>query len=314
MEMIHVVFDTSLLRKVPFGHPRFERLVNRVQQGFIKLYIPQIALEERRTQILEDYKNLAELIQSKFELLQEGQLGMFISGLPKHELLLSSRAAVDQNSRDVLKKYLSENKVIVLPITMDHANNAWGRYFEVKLPFNPEEKRENRRKDIPDSWILEAALEIKEKPGRHFVLIRDDKLEAALKDAGFEVWRDIDEMDAEIERATAVTPIRAGTPPPSSALVSLSQLRSADFENVDVIVLGINELLGSPNKTALFTHLESLGINREIAEHEARTMVLSGRLTDTGSHLLPTNQELAKQAVNDLVVQALLLKGLDDGH
>lgn len=310
MEIFHVVFDTSLLRQTPFGQAKFERLLRRVQQGVLKLYIPYIALEERRTQLLDNHVQLTELLRSKFDELRRGQLAMLTEGLPEPALLLPTKEDVNENSCVVLGKYLTDNKVEVLPISIDHANNAWERYFGIKPPFNPREPRESRRKDIPDSWILEAALEVRAKPGRHCVLIRDGKLEAALTEAGFELWHDVEDLDAEIEKATAVVPIHA--PAPQVAPVPLDQLRSLDFKNVDIIVLGMNEALNSPGKEKLFAELERLGVNRAIAEHEANTLVLSGVLTDTGSHLIPTNRALAGQAANEQVVQDLLLKALDD--
>ena len=148
------------------------------------------------------------------------------------------------------------------------------------------------------------------KPGRHCVLIRDGKLEAALTEAGFELWRDVEALDTEIEKATAVVQIQA--PAPQVAPVPLDRLRSLDFKDVDVMVLGMNEALNSPGKEQLFAQLERLGVNRAIAEHEANTLVLSGVLMDTGSHLIPTSRALALQAVNEQVVQDLLLKALDD--
>lgn len=308
MDVFHVVFDTSLLRRTPFGHANFERLLRRVQQGVVKIYIPYIALEERRTQLLDEHSQLAEKLRSTFRDLQRGQMGMLIEGLLPPDLLFPTKEDVDRNSCVVLGKYLTDNKVEVLPITMDHATNAWERYFGIKPPFNNREIRENRRKDIPDSWILEAALEVKTKPGRHCVLIADGKLEAALAEAGFEIWDDVEKLDAEIEKATAVVPIHI--PEPAPAAVPLNQLRGPAFNNIDVIVLGMNEALSSPNKEQLFAELERVGVNRMIAEHEAKTLVLSGILVDTGSHLIPTNRALAQQASNEDVVQNLLLKAI----
>lgn len=306
MDVFHVIFDTSLLRRTPFGHPNFDRLLRRVQQGVAKVYIPYIALEERRTQLVDEHAQLAEKMRSAFRDLHRGQMAMLIDGLPAPDLLLPNKEEVDRNSCIVIGRYLTENKVEVLPITFDHATNAWERYFGVKPPFNYREIRENRRKDIPDSWILEAALEVKAKPGRHCVLIADGKLEAALVEAGFELWDDVEKLDAEIEKSTAVAPIHR--PVPAPAIVPLDQLRGLVFKNVDIIVLGMNEALGSPSKKKLFAELERLGINRIVAEHEAQTLILSEVLVDTGSHLIPTNRALANQAAQEQVVQDLLLK------
>lgn len=308
MDVFHVVFDTSLLRRTPFGQAHFERLLRRAQQGFLKLYIPYIALEERRTQLVDEHWNYTEQVRSALNSLQRSQMAMLREGLPELDVSLPTREEVDRNSCIVLGKYLSDNKVEVLPITIDHANSAWERYFGVKLPFNAKELRENRRKDIPDSWILEAALEVKAKQGRHCVLIKDGKLEAALEEAGFELWDDVEMLDAEIERATSVILGRNAAAP--AAPIPLGQLRGLAFENIDVIVLGMNEALGTPDKERLFAELERIGVDRAIAEHEAKTLVLAGVLVDAGNHLIPTNRDLARQAESEQVVQDLLLRAI----
>lgn len=314
MDIFHIVFDTSLLRQTPFGHPSFARLLRRVQQGFAKLYIPEIALEERRTQLLDDYDHVVEAATTKLRELKRGQLGMITSGLFELDLRLPSREDVDQHSTEILARYLAGHKIEVLSYTFEHANKAWDRYFRTKLPFNPNEKRENRRRDIPDAWILEAALDIKTKSGRHCVLIKDNKLEAALMEAGIEVWNEIDQLDAEIETATAIVPIVPTVQvAPSAPAVPLDQLRSKDFEKLDRVLLGMIEAWGVPDKETLFTRLAELGIRREIAEHEARTLELSGALIDTGTRLIPTNRETARLAEKDSLVQNLLLKALDYG-
>lgn len=311
MDIFHIVFDTSLLRKTPFGHPNFVRLLKRVLQGVAKLYIPVIALEERRTQLLDDYDQVVEAATSKLGELKRGQLGMIVDGLFELDLHLPPRADVDRHSSVVLKKYLAENKIEVLPYTFEHAEKVWARYFDKQPPFHSKEDREKRRKEIPDAWILEAALDIKKKPGRHCMLVRDGKLEAVLKDSGFEIWDDMEKLDDEIEAKTAVVPILPA--PPAAPPVPLDQLRSKEFENLDRILLGMIEAWRTPDKETLFTKLAELGIRRDIAEHEARTLELSGALTDTGSHLIPTNRETARLAEKDALVQNLLLKALDHG-
>lgn len=311
MDIFHIVFDTSLLYRTPFGHPHFKRLLRRVQQGVVKLYIPEIALEERRTQLLDDYDQIVEVVTSKLRDLTKNELGMIVGDLFHLDLKLPSHDEVDRNSIVALTTYLAANKIEVLPHTFEHAGNAWGRYFGKKLPFNPREPRQSRRKDIPDAWILEAALEIRKKPGRHCVLVGDGKLTAALKDSGVEVWDDIEKLDAEIEVKTAVVPILPVGP--AAPAMTLDQLRSEAFKDLDRILLGMIEAWGMPSKETLFTKLAELDIRRDIAEHEARTLELSGVLTDTGSHLIPTSRETARLAAEDPLVQGLLLKALDHG-
>lgn len=304
MDFFHIVFDTCLLRVTPFGGPLFQRMIRRVQEGVAKVYVPYITLEERRTQLVDDHLALAAEMQTRLDNMKSRQLGLIIQGLPTPELFLPTREEVDRNSYLVLGNYLKENKIEVLPYTLDHADRVWERYFGNKPPFNPAEKRANRRKDIPDAWILEATLDIAQKPGRHCVLTKDGKLEAVMKDEGFEVWTDPDKLDEEIERCTAAVPLRPRAEP--AGALQLDKLRGAEFDNVALLVLGINEVLGTPGKMALFDHLEKGGIRRAVAEHEARGLVLAEVLDDTGNHLIPRNKAQAEQAANEASVQEFL--------
>lgn len=306
MDAFHVVIDTSVLRQAHFQHPDFARLLRRSQMGALKIYIPHIVLEEERTRLLGNLLDHLERIKSAYEKLKGGNLRMLIEGLPEARLSLWSKEEVERNSRAVYDKFLTENKIEKLVISPEHAINAWARYFDVAPPFNPNEERENRRKDIPDSWILEAALEIKAKRGRHCALVADGKLKAALKQEGFEIFGDVQTLDDEIENAIAVVNVSAHDP--DETLAPLDQLRGLAFKDIDLIVLGMNEALNAPSKVDLFAQLERGGINRAIAEHEAQTLVLSGVLTDSGSHFIPTNRAQARRAMETAIVTELLIK------
>jgi len=274
--------------------------------GSLKIYIPQIALEEERTAQLERHVEFAEKVKSMFDKLQRGMLGMLVEGLPAPHLELWNLDEVTRNSQATFNQFVTTNKIEVIAISMEHAAGAWARYFNVDPPFNSSEAREARRKDIPDSWILEAGIEIKPRKGQHCALVGDNKLAEAFEKEGFKVYQDVTALLEDIEQATAVVSIRP--PVVGEAPVPLNQLRSPAFKNIDVIVLGLIEALNAPSKEALFSALESAGVDRTIAEHEARTLVLSGRLDDTGTHLVPTSRALAQHAASTEAVTAILLK------
>lgn len=226
-------------------------------------------------------------------------------GLPDPHLELWDVEEVERNSKATFGQFIATNKIEVIDISMEHATKAWARYFNVDAPFNPKEEREDRRKDIPDSWILEAGIEVKPRKGRHCALVGDNKLADAFEKEGFNVYRDAQTLLNDIEQATAVAPIQA--PVIEESPIPLDQLRSLAFKDVDVIVLGLIDALETPSKEELFSALVKAGFDRDIAEHEARTMVLSGRLTDTGTHLIPTSRTLAQQAAaTEAVINALL--------
>jgi predicted nucleic acid-binding protein len=306
MDVFHLVIDTSMLRALHFRSADFERLLMQSRMGKLRICIPQIVLEEERTSQLAKHAKIVHDIKSNSESLQRGMLGMLVEGLRTPVIQLWNPDEVERNSRSTFGKFVEANKIEVINISLEHAAKAWARYFNVDPPFNPAQERADRRKDIPDSWILEAAIEVKARKGRHCALVADNKLAHAFESEGFDIYRDVQMLLDEIEKATAVVPLRpaAVEPPP----VPLDQLRSADFKDMDVMVLGLIEALGAPPKETLFDALAKAGLNRDIAEHEARTLVLSGRLLDTGSHLLPTNRALAKQAAETEAAVNVLLR------
>ncbi len=307
MDAFHLVIDTSVLWQVPFHHANFELLLRRARKGTLKIYIPHIVLEEQRTRILEEMLKAMRAVDRAYRQLKfGGTYKMFMEGLPDTYLQLWKTEDVIHHTQRVFDKFLDDNKIEKLHVSEKHAVGAWTRYFNVLPPFNPQEIREERRKDIPDSWILEAALEIKAKRGRHCALVGDGRLKNALKGEGFEIYDNVASLDAEIEKATAVTSGQAHTP--LSTGEALDELRSGLFKDVALIVLGINEALHAPGKDELFTQLERAGIDRRIAEHEAQTLVLSGKFNDTGNVYLPTDRALARSAAKDAAVIAILLK------
>jgi len=307
MDFFHVVIDTSMLRQVHFQHQDFERLLLRSRKGLLKIYIPHIVLEEERTYLLAELMKNVDSIHATIRKVTGGLLAMLTKSLPKPTLEIWTKEELARNSKEIFDRIVVDNKIEVLAISEAHTTNAWQRYFDCAPPFNPNQPRETRRQDIPDSWILEAALDLKGKQGRLCALVADVKLRQALEAQGFEVYENVESLISAVEAANTTVPIN---PPAPVGPVPLHQLRSSAFLDVDLIVLGINEVLRSPPKSDLFDTLERAGIDRAIAEHEARTLVLSGVLRDTGHHLIPTNPEQAAQAADSEAVQLVLLKGL----
>ncbi len=307
MDFFHVVIDTSVLRQTHFQHPDFERLLLRSRKGLLKIYIPHIVLEEERTHLLANLVENVERMHATLKKVTQGLLAMLAQSLPRPTLDIWTKEELARNSKEIFGKIVAENKIEVLAISEVHTANAWKRYFDCAPPFNPDQPREIRRLDIPDSWILEAALNLKGKQGRLCALVGDGRLRRALNDQGFETYENVESLIGAVEGANIALPIN---PPAPAEPVALHQLRSEAFQDVDLIVLGVNEVLRSPAKDELFDMLERVGIDRAIAEHEARTLVLSGVLKDTGHHLIPTNAAQAAQAADSEAVQLVLLKGL----
>jgi hypothetical protein len=306
MDVFHVVIDTSMMRAVPFQHADFVRLLKLAELGKVKIYFPRIALEEERTAQLKKHEDGVLSITQDIARLQRGTLGMLVEGLPLPRVELWDLEAVARNSVEVFETFVTKHRIEVIEISMEHAAGAWSRYFNVKLPFDATQVREERRRNIPDSWILEGGRELKRRTGVHCALVRDKKLAGAFKSEGFQVYDGIQALLDDVEAATAVVPIKkpADEEPP----VPLDQLRGPDFNEMDVLVLGLIDALNTPSKADLLAAVARAGYRPDVAEHEARTLVLAGRLTETATHFLPTNRALAKAAGGKEVVTNALLK------
>lgn len=308
--MFHVVVDTNFLFRAHFTHPDFQKLLLRSKEGKIKLHIPYIVLEEQRTRILADFHAKLQQARKAFDDAKRASAySMFTRGLPEPHQVIWSDEDVDRNSRKAFQAFVDENKIEVLRLAPEHAARAWARYFEIAPPFNAQESnRVKRREDIPDSWILEAALDLK-APGRKLCALCDDgRLKDALKGEGFEIFATAEALSDWVDEALAVYPFESL---PASDKPLRDQLRNPAFGDVDVAILGFIETFNTPTKEKLFEQLEKAGIDRRVAEHEAQTLVLSGALQDSGHHFLPTNRALAKQAAAE--IQPLVLKLLADG-
>lgn len=306
MDVFHVVIDTSMMRSVPFQHADFVRLLQLAELGKVKIYFPRIALEEERTAQLKKHEDAVLSITQEVARLQRGTLGMLVDGLPLPRVELWDLKAVVRNSAEVFEGFITKHKIEVIEISMEHAAGAWARYFDVKLPFDATQGREERRKDIPDSWILEGGRELKRRTGVHCALVRDKKLAGAFRAEGFKIYDGIPPLLDDVEAATAVVPINK--PPDEEPPVRLDQLRGPDFNEMDVLVLGLIDALDTPSKNDLLAAVTRAGYRADVAAHEARTLVLAGRLTETATHFIPTSRALARAAAGKEVVTNALLK------
>lgn len=314
MQTFHVLVDTSVLFRADLTHQDFQKLLLRAQERKIQIHIPHMVLEEYRTQLVSDIRSRLRAAQKTFEeaVNSASKYRFFTDGMPEPGLILWPEDDVDRHSKKVLKDFITTNKIDVLAIDPEHASRAWIRYFDVSPPFNPQQTdRKKRRQDIPDAWILEAALDLKARGvGNLCALCDDTALKTALQGAGYEIFATVEAFAAMVDAALAVHPAQA-TPAPSDKPLR-DQLRSPAFANADVAVLGFIEAFGTPPKDKLFDLLEKAGIDRRVASNQAEAMVISGVLRDSGNFFLANDRALSQRAAQE--IQPLVLKLLaDDG-
>jgi hypothetical protein len=282
----------------------------------LKLFVPFIAWEERRTQLLEEAFDKIRKAREAFESLSTRHpRDLILSGLPAPALIVWKDDDVTERSKEVMRKFAEDHKIEVVRLAPDHADRAWERYFNVGHPFNPKEERENRRKDIPDSWILECALDLKVKHDALCAICGDGRLAGALEMNGIHVYRvthaknarDItreilSEIESELAPDSHVNRLPTTEAPVgdasdgSAALAQALREVQSGFDQLSAKVLGYVGYFREITKDQLFELLARSGASPDKARNAADRLALSGILLDTGNYYLPVQKEAALEA------------------
>src|SRR5665213_2160774 len=165
-ESIRTLFvDTSSLRRAGFQDPDLRKLLFLSRERSLRVVVSHIAWEEWRTQFLEKSCEKVRLVRDAFDRLKSSVPSNFILSRLTSPLALAAwgDAEIEAASKATMSEFAAEYQIEILPIGSDHAERAWRSYFHVNVqpPFNPAVKeRKERRKDIPNSWIYEAAVDL----------------------------------------------------------------------------------------------------------------------------------------------------------
>lgn len=296
--------DTSSLRSAGFHNPDFQKLLLRSKARSLRIVVAEIAWEEWRTQMRDKECEKVRVIKARFEELKAAApTNRFLGRLPLPVLAIWEDADIDAASKTAMTAYAAEHRIEIIPIGLDHGERTWRRYFHVKVepPFNPASNRENRRKDIPDSWIFEVAVDLVASRHRVAALCGDDTLAAALQGIGVRVFRRPGEVVEELER---VEPPAAEAPAlqsetASAAADQLAETLSAALDGYrghERKVFGFVAYFGTPSKEQLADLLNRSGLAREITQNAADRLIMSGLIRDTGHHYLVPDRRLAQLA------------------
>jgi len=187
---LHVLIDTGMLWHAGSSflkHPDFRKLLRYAKptdpgEGRLKIYVSHIGWEERRTQLVDDVKSKLRNVTTAFGgLIRELENNIVCNGLTPPALTTWKEGEIEAYSKEAMKTFAAENNIEVVALTFDQTERAWRRYFEVHPPFNPDQERVDRRKDIPDSWILEAAIDLNARHPGLLALCGDGRLSDAMK-------------------------------------------------------------------------------------------------------------------------------------
>jgi len=315
---IHVLIDTNALwnARNNFDHPDFRKLLRYSREGVIKVYISKICWEERRTQLI-DYvtSNTRQILAISEKLKKQVSNNIVLRYLPEPRISIWSEEDIDKNSRMILDDFADKNKITVIPYAPDHSERAWERYFNVDAPFNPEQERQDRRKDIPDSWILEAAIDLMAKEKDVIAIGKDGALSKSLEEIGCEVLPTIQDVikkieDVSEEIVTEESKVESVTVEAVDNIDKINQLLSEakdKIKGLEIKVLGFITYLDQPTKEQLFEIFEKIGISEDIINNIVVGLVVSNLVKDTGDYYIANRTELSQLAADSVEEEIIKL-------
>ena len=330
----HLFIDTSYLGGVAFGDGDLQKLLRYSREGGLKIFIPRLVWEERRTQLLEIAKAEVVQLRAAFQKVQaRAGRDLVLAGLPRPTLGIWSDEDIDANSRTALDGFASEHRIQIVEVAPDHVTRAWGRYFTVGPPYNPDQPRLQRRKDIPDAWILETAIDLARTHPALIAICADGRLSAALEAIPIAVFKTaaevLDLIESPIPEPIPPAPAAeapkapetaaaeaASTLTPSEQLADLLDQAQLASRLLDIKIAGFVSYLSRPTKAQLIDLLKRSGLSDELISNGIERLVLSGVIRDTGNHYLPVDRkigDLAAGAVESDIIK-LLGAGVSNGH
>ena len=213
-----------------------------------------------------------------------------------------------------------------------HNDNVVKKYFNWEPPFDipndverdKENVRENRRKHIPDAWILEAAIDEKNK-NTMLCLCEDDNLCSALRHYGHTTYRSsqniygilfpieepITSSKQVANEAISQVPLHGGEVD-SDLNTLLSKTLFPNMREVFLRLLGYLAALNAPSHEALFKHVANKGFDLGLIKSCA--IILSDPkcefIRDTGAHYVVVNENICNEAAT--IVQDEIISMLDE--
>lgn len=187
-----VFLDTNVIRAAKENSPPFQILVELAKSKAVKVILPEIVVEERRTQWREQYtKHVTEAKKTLATLVAEKTISEEVGGDFASAICKLDELDTDALSQKRYQKFLSDNGFEVCKLTIEDAQKAWEGYFAGSPPF----KEVKNRSDIPDAHIL-ASVHSNSRSASEAYFVAGDKAMFAAAEVleGINAFQTIDDL------------------------------------------------------------------------------------------------------------------------
>lgn len=285
-----------------------------------------ICLEEWRSQKTQNLRDFLNTATTNYNT-HTRQNPISDEILSPYPLRHPSAEEIDEKSKVFIDTFVADNNIVRYMPTENHVTRTWEAYFSGFPPFS----RRKNREDIPDSWVFEAARDMRfdeEYRGvtNRFCIGGDKNLNSNFESLGLkpitvtellEILKQEEDASVAIPTIeTVANPMSPNTPiADASAAISadsdLNQILetaiSAEIREIYIRILGYVFWLSTPSKAELFSLIENRGLNRALIE-AAGTILSQPNLQiiqDTGNHYLPVNKSICENAANLVMTEII---------
>ena len=211
-----IYVDTTCLRGLSFHDPDWQVLLEASKQRTLRIAISEVAFQERCSQWRDELKAKANIVKDAIDKLTAAWNNSPItrnSSINDNPYLIAEikifdfEKYIEDQVIDYANNFIKEYDIEIRKIQEHHTEEVLRKYFCWEEPFDSPTKdrdtrdiREKRKKNIPDAWIIEEAIDLKASGRAIYVLCKDKKMIETFIKKDIQVFETAEGISAKLNR------------------------------------------------------------------------------------------------------------------
>lgn len=186
---IVLFFDTDTIKGATFKDANLQIIFKHSKDGNAIVFVSRIVWEELKAQHIDELNGKQLQTLSAFKNMKRLSDNHFSSiNLPFDSYTPIAIEGIREKVSQEFEQFAQDNCIEILECEPVHSERFWNRYFSQQMPFDKEyAKREDRRKDIPDAWILESGIDLLRRHENAIAVSGDKNLRNSLQYIGMTI-------------------------------------------------------------------------------------------------------------------------------